>query len=96
MEYKRIINSWETLIINHRNSRQKTGLTSMINHGICNTDNEIKFSSTMLSSSLCGCNDVQILVNRTITIKEAAVTTAARNSDASNKQAFIRKLCSTH
>ena len=59
----------------------------MINHERCNTDNEIKFSSTMLRSILCDYNDAQILVNGAITIKGAAVAIAARNSDASNKQA---------
>ena len=57
------------------------------------TSNDIKFKTTMLSSSLCDYADASILVKKTITITGAGDDDAAKRLDERNK-GVIFKNCS--
>ena len=48
--------------------------------GPCNLNNQIKFKTTMLKSSLCDYSDAYILIEGTITVNN----TAAADADANN------------
>ena len=56
--------------------------------GAYNENNQIRFKSSMLRSSLCNCSDAYILVKRTITV--APATVAALNNA---KKKVILKNC---
>ena len=59
-----------------------------INHysgGVCNTNSDIRFKTTMLKSSLCDYSDAYILVKEKVTITGARNDAAARQVDERNK-----------
>ena len=53
--------------------------------GVCNTDSDIRFKTTMLKSSLCDYSDAYILVKEKVTITGARNDAAARQVDERNK-----------
>ena len=59
MEYQKIINLLAINQINHPNLEQKIGFES---RGTYNTNNQIKFKTAILKSSLCNYSDAYILV----------------------------------
>ena len=48
--------------------------------GICNTNSQIKFKTTMLKSSLCDYSNAYILVKGSITVNDTAADGAAVNN----------------
>ena len=77
MEYQKIINLLAINQINHPNLEQKIGFES---RGTYNTNNQIKFKTTILKSSLCNYSDACILVKESITVNN----TAAEDADTNN------------
>ena len=82
MEYQKIIN----LLDNTSNQLSKFRTKSWIeingqSRGVCNTNSDIRFKTTMLKSSLCYYSDAYILVKGTITITGAGDDAAARQAD---------------
>ena len=53
--------------------------------GVCNTNSDIRFKTTMLKSSLCDYSDAYILVKEKVTITGARNDAAARQADERNK-----------
>ena len=58
--------------------------------GTYNTDNQIKFKTSMLRSTLCINRDAYILVSGTITITGAGSNDAARRLDKRNKEVIFK------
>ena len=56
--------------------------------GIYNTNSQIKYKTTMLTSSLCDYSDAYILVKGNITITGAGDDAAPRQADERNKGLF--------
>ena len=54
-------------------------------HGACNTNSQIKFETSMLSSSFCDDSDVYVLVSRAITITGTGNNDVVRQLDERNK-----------
>ena len=52
--------------------------------GVCNTNSDIRFKTTMLKSSLCDYSDAYILVKEKVTITGARNDAAARQVDERN------------
>ena len=89
MEYQKIIN----LLDNTPNQPTKFRIKNQIeiNYGSCgtyNTNNQIKFKTSMLRSSLCDYGDAYILVKGTITF--APVPPAAANSNDNEKEVAFK------
>ena len=57
--------------------------------GVYKTNNDIRFKTTMLKSSLCNYSDVYILVKGTITITGVGDHAAARQADETNKGVIL-------
>ena len=81
MEYQKIIN----LLDNTPNQPTKirTEILVEINDeslGTCNTNSQIRFTTSMLRSNLCDYSDADILIKGTITV----ANTAAADSDTNN------------
>ena len=81
MEYQKIIK----LLDNKSNQPSKFSTENWVklndeSRGTYNTNNQIKFKTTMLKSSLCGYSDAYILVKGTITVNN----TAAADTEANN------------
>ena len=53
--------------------------------GVCNTNSDIRFKTTMLRSSLCDYSDAYIIVKEKVTITGARNDAAARQADERNK-----------
>ena len=53
--------------------------------GVCNTNSDIRFKTTMLKSSLCDYSDAYIIVKEKLTITGARNDAAARQADERNK-----------
>ena len=53
--------------------------------GVCNTNSDIRFKTTMLKSSLCDYSDAYILVKEKATVTGARNDAAARQADERNK-----------
>ena len=53
--------------------------------GVCNTNSDIRFKTTMLKSNLCDYSDAYILVKEKVTITGARNDAAARQVDERNK-----------
>ena len=53
--------------------------------GVCNTNSDIRFKTTMLKSSLCDYSDAYIIVKEKVTITGARNDAAARQADERNK-----------
>ena len=82
MEYQKIIN----LLDNTSNQSTKFRTKNCVginddSRGTCNTNNQIKFKTSMLRSSLCDYNGAYILVCGTITITGAGPDDAAKRLD---------------
>ena len=86
MEYQKIENLFDDA--SNQPSKFKTKNWVEINdesRGTYNFNNQIKFKTTMLKSSLCGYNDGYILVKGKITITGARDDAAARQADERDK-----------
>ena len=58
--------------------------------GTDNVNNQIKFKTAMLKSSLCDYSDAYILVKRKITITEAGDDATARQADERDKGVALK------
>ena len=76
MEYQKITN----LLNNSSNQPSKF-------RGVYNVNNQFKFKTTMLKSSLCDYSDAYILVKGTITVNDTSAAGAAAN-DTNEKVVF--------
>ena len=86
MEYQKIAN----LIDDTSNQPSKFRTKNWVeindeSRGTYNVNNQIKFKTTMLKSSLCDYSDAHIPVKGTITITGAGADAAARKADERNK-----------
>ena len=86
MEYQKIIN----LLDNTPDQLSKFRTKNWIeindqSRGVYSTGSDIRFTTTMLKSSLCDYGDVYILVKRIITITGTGDNAAARQADERNK-----------
>ena len=89
MEYQKIINLLENTPNQSRKFRTKNWVE--VNDESCGTYNvisQIKFKTSILSSSLCDYSDAYILVIATITVPNAAAERAAAN----NRKTIIIKI----
>ena len=89
MEYQKLIN----LIDNTPNQPTKFKTTNWVeiiddSDGPYKTNNQIKFESSMLRSSLCDYNDAYILVNETITVLKKGEA-----ANPNNRKNIIIKNC---
>ena len=90
MEYQKIANLIDSA--SNQTSKFRTKNWVEINdesRGTYNVNNQIKFKTTVLKSSLCDYNDAYILVKGTITVNN----TAAADADANNTKRVIFKNC---
>ena len=55
-----------------------------------NTNNQIKFKTSMLRTSLCDYSDTYIFINGTITITGARYNDAVRLLDEKNKRVILK------
>ena len=72
MKYQKIINLWDNMP--SQPFKYKTNKWVEINHeshGTYNEDNQIRFKTSVLRSSLCDYSDAYILVKGTVTYGEA-------------------------
>ena len=78
MQYQKIINLLDNA--SNQPSKFRTKSWVKINYESQGTyvNDQIKFKTTMLRSSLCDCSDAYILVKGTITITGAGADAAAR------------------
>ena len=53
----------------------------IVSRGVCNTNSDIRFKTTMLKSSLCDYSDAYILVKGRITITGAGYNATDRQAD---------------
>ena len=86
MEYQKIANFIDDT--SNQPSKFRTKNWVEINdesRGTYNVNNQIKFKTTMLKSSLCDYSDAYILVKETITINGAGADAAARQADERDK-----------
>ena len=86
MEYQKIANLIEDA--SNQPSKFRTKNWVEINNesrGTYNVNNQIKFKTTMLKSSLCDYSDAYILVKGKITITGAGADAAARQADERDK-----------
>ena len=58
--------------------------------GVCNTNSDIRFKTTMLKSSLCDYGHVYILGQEAIAITEVGDDAAARQTDERNKGVILK------
>ena len=91
MDYQKIIN----LLKNTPNQPTKFGAKNMVeindeSRRTYNTNNQTRFKTSMLGTSLCDYSDAYILVKRTITVANTAVADADANN--TNKK-VITKNC---
>ena len=91
MEYQKIINLLEKTLNQPIKFRTKNQVE--INddlRGTRNTNNQIKFKTSMLRSSLCDYSDVYVLVSGAITITGAGDNDAARRLNGRNKGVIFK------
>ena len=75
--------------INHLNLKQKNCIEiNDESRGTYSVNNQIKFKTTMLKSSLCDYSDAYILVNGTIAVNNTAPADA--NADNTNKKVIFK------
>ena len=90
MEYQKIINLLEN--ISNQPSKFRTKNWVEVNdesHGTYNVDNQIKFKTSILRSSLCDYSDAYILVSAAITVpRTAAAANNRRNIIMKNRAPF--------
>ena len=90
MEYQKIANLTDDNTLNQP-SKSRTRNCVGVNdesRGAYNVNNQIKFKTTMLKSSLCEYSDAYILVKGTITVNNTAAQGAAANN-TNKKVIFI-------
>ena len=80
MKYKKTI----TLLDNTPNQPSKFRTKNWIeindgSYGVFNTGSDVKFKTSMLTSSLCDYSDAYILVKGTITVKNTGAAAAPNN-----------------
>ena len=91
MEYQKIRNSLDKIA--SQPSKFRTRNCVEINddwRGTCNTNNQIKFKTTMLKSSLCDYSDVYLLVKGTMTLVWQGAYVAAIQIDNNVKQVIFK------
>ena len=91
MEYQKII----ILLDNTPNQPSKFTTQNWVeinddSGGTYNTNNQIKFKTLILKSSLCDYSDAYIIFKGNITAAGAGVDDAARTADGNNKQAIFK------
>ena len=82
MEYQKIINLLDNASNQPSNFRTKNWVE--INHesrGGYNVNNQIKFKTTIVKSSLCDCSDAYILVKGTITFSNTGTAVELNNGN---------------
>ena len=92
MEYQKIINLLD--IKPNQSSKFRTKKWIEINDhssGTYNTNNQIKFKTSMLKSSFSDYSDAFILVTGTITAIGAGADAVSIAADRNNQQAIIKK-----
>ena len=91
MEYQKIINFLDNAPDQLSKFRTKNWIEiNDQSRRVYNTGSDIRFTTTMLKSSLCDYGDVYILVKRIITITGAGGNAAARQADERNKVAVFK------
>ena len=82
MEYQKIANLIDDDTLNQPSKFRTRNWVEMNDEsrGAYNFNNQIKFKTTMLKSSLCDYNDAYILVKGTISIDNTAAQGAAANN----------------
>ena len=91
MEYQKIRSSLDKIA--NQPSKFRTRNCVEINddwQGTCNTNNRIKFKTTMLKSSLCDYSDVYLLVKETMTLVWQGAYVAAIQIDNNVKQVIFK------
>ena len=91
MEYQKIIDLVDN--IPDQLSKYRTKNWIEINdqsRGVCNTNSEIRFKTTMLKSSLCDYGHVYILGQGKIAITEVGDDATARQTDERNKGVIFK------
>ena len=91
MEYQKIRSSLDKIA--NQPSKFRTRNCVEINddwQGTCNTNNRIKFKTTMLKSSLCDYSDVYLLVKGTMTLVWQGAYVAAIQIDNNVKQVIFK------
>ena len=92
MEYQKIINLWDHTPNQPIRFRTKNRFEkSDDSHGSYNTNNQIKFKTLVLRSSLCDYSDRYILVSETITISAAGNDDTTRRLEEINKWVIFKK-----
>ena len=83
MEYQKAISLLEIslLQINHLNLRQNWVEINDESRGTYDEDNQIRFKTSMLRSSLCDYSDAYILARGTTTVGNTGAQGAAKNID---------------
>ena len=82
MKYQKII----TLLENASNQPSKFRTKNRVeinaeSRGACNVNSQIKFNTTMLTSSLCDYSDAYILAKGTITVNNTGTAAALKNKN---------------
>ena len=92
IEYQKVINFLDNTP--DQLSKFRTNWTEINDQsrGVCNTNSDIRFKTTMLNSSLCDYGDAYIPVKGTITITKAVDDAAARQAYERNKGVMF-KIC---
>ena len=91
MEYQKIINFLDNTPDQLSKFRTKNWIEiNDQSRGVYSTGSDIRFTTTMLKSSLCDYGDVYILVKRIITITGTGDNAAARQADERNKIAVFK------
>ena len=91
MEYQNIINLWENTPNQPTKFRTKNWVEiNDDSRGMYNTNNQIKFKTSMLRTSLCDYSDTYIFINGTITITGAGYNDAVRLLDEKNKGVILK------
>ena len=91
MEYQNIINLLDSTA--NELSKFRSENQVQINDDLCETyifNNQIKFKTSMLISSLCDYADVYILVKGIIAITQAGADDAAKQLDKKNKGVIFK------
>ena len=93
MEYQKIINFLDNKPNQPTKSRTKNWFkTNHESQGTYKKDNQIRFKTSMLKSSLCDYSDAYILVKGIIAV--AKETDAAPNNDS--KKVIFKTFCATY
>ena len=78
--------------INNQPSNFNTKCCFELNGAVCgiyNTNNQIKFKTTMLKKNSCDCRTAYIIMKETIVIAGTRADTEPRNTDERYKKLFV-------